>query len=46
MHVPQDLMWWKIWKILQKFLETKQGLKDFCTWVMQRMFVYDYNVEE
>jgi len=27
MHVPQILMWWKIWKILQKILKTKQIIK-------------------
>jgi hypothetical protein len=26
MHVPQNSMWQEIWKILQNFLETKQGL--------------------
>ena len=26
MYVPQDSMWWEIWKILQNILETKQDL--------------------
>jgi hypothetical protein len=26
MHVSKDSMWREIWKILQKFLETKQDL--------------------
>ena len=27
MHASKDSMWWGIWKILQIFLETKQGLR-------------------
>jgi hypothetical protein len=26
MHTSKDSMWWRIWKILQNFLGTKQGL--------------------
>jgi len=29
MYAFKDLMWWRIWKILQNFLETKQGLNWF-----------------